>query len=750
MWAHMHDPPPRPSEVDPALAGFDAVVGRALAKDPVARFPSASDLTRAVREGFAGTGPVARPGPAAPVKLPHPPTPFLGRERELQDVVELLLGEDVRLVTLTGPGGTGKTRLALRAAEEAAPAFPEGVYWVGLATLRDPDLVLETIARALGAKHGAVEELMGRRALLLLDNFEQVVEAASSLASLLDACPDLSVLVTSRETLRVHAELEYQVPPLETEEAVTLFCRRARQEPSETVAELCRRLDNLPLAVELAAARAKALSPTQILERLSSRLDLLKGGRDADPRQETLRATIDWSYDLLAPDEQQLFRRLSVFAGGCVLEAAEEVCGADVDTMQSLLEKSLLRLADERYWMLETIREYGASRLETTAESAAVHGRHLTYVLDLALDADARMTGSEQSRQLTRVEVEHANVRRALAWGVENDPERALRLAVALQRYFYVHGHSAEGLRALELALEGAPDAPPQLRARALRAAGSLAGGIGDVVRGRAYLESSLEPLRNLSDRRELAVALNNLGAVASRQADVDGARAFLVESLELKRELGDRHGTAMSLSNLGMVEAKASNLEVARASQEEALATFRELGDESAIINSLIALAEVSLLREERVQARAFLDEALLLSEGIGDRAAAVEALALVARVALADGDGATARDAAGQAAEHASALDDDAYTIVVALEAAADVFVDQEALTQAVGLRATAARVRAESGMAPWPVERRQSDRTLERARDLLPPDVYARASAAGSSSPTDDALALAASLA
>ena len=242
---------------------------------------------------------------------------------------------------MTGPGGSGKTRLALEAAATLVPEYKAGVFWIGLASLRDPSLVTATMAQLLGAKDGLAEHIGEREMLILVDNLEQVIAAAPELSSLTQSCPNLTLLVTSRELLRLQGEVEYPVPPLANTEAVSLFCERAQTEVSEEIAELCRHLDNLPLAVELAAARAKALSPAQILERISQRLDLLKGGRDADPRQQTLRTTIDWSYDLLSEDEQQLFRRLSVFSGGCTLEATDAVCEADLDTLQSLVEKSL-------------------------------------------------------------------------------------------------------------------------------------------------------------------------------------------------------------------------------------------------------------------------------------------------------------------------------------------------------------------------------------------------------------------------
>ena len=303
------------------------------------------DIERAVPLFQLGEGTFPPLKTISNTNLPRPASSFVGREQELAEVLSRI-EQGARLLTLTGPGGTGKTRLALEAAATLVPDYKAGVFWVGLASLRDPALVSETISQALGAKDGLAEHIGERELLLLLDNLEQVIEAAPELSALLQACPNLTLLVTSRELLRVAGEVEYPVPPLASPEAVSLFCERAQLEPSEEIAELCARLDNLPLAVELAAARTKALSPTQILERLSHRLDLLKGGRDADPRQQTLRATIEWSYDLLSAAEQELFARLSVFAGGCTLEAAEEVCDADLDTLQSLVEKSLVRFTE--------------------------------------------------------------------------------------------------------------------------------------------------------------------------------------------------------------------------------------------------------------------------------------------------------------------------------------------------------------------------------------------------------------------
>ena len=310
--------------------------------------------------------------------LPVPSTPFLGRERELSEVLKLLSREDVRILTLTGPGGTGKTRLAAQVAGLASGQYPHGVWWVPLAPLRDPELVLATAEQALGARNGLAEHIVEKRLLLLFDNFEHMIEAAAGLAELLASCPNLDLLVTSREPLHISGEQEYSVPPLRHEEGVGFFVTRARAvepdfELDEAVTEICRGLDDLPLALELAAARVKVLSPKQILARLDQRLPLLTGGaRDAPERQRTLRATIEWSYELLTREEQHLFARLSVFVGGCTLEAVEEVAGADLDTLQSLVDKSLLRLSEDRYWMLETIREYAGERLDAAVRRRTV------------------------------------------------------------------------------------------------------------------------------------------------------------------------------------------------------------------------------------------------------------------------------------------------------------------------------------------------------------------------------------------
>ena len=375
--------------------------------------------------------------------LPRPASSFVGREAELAEVVGRIEG-GARLLTLTGPGGSGKTRLALEAASTLVPEYKAGVFWVGLAPLRDHALVTETIAQTLGSKNGLQEHIAKRELLLLLDNLEQVIESAPELSALVTSCPNLTLLCTSRELLRVSGEVEYAVPPLQEPEAVSLFCERSQLESSEEIAELCARLDALPLAIELAAARAKALSPAQILERLSQRLDLFKGGRDADPRQQTLRATIEWSYELLSPEEQVRFARLAVFRGGCTLEAAEEVCGADLDTLQSLVEKSLLRFTNERYWMLETIREYASERLEDSGEAEELRRQRGDYFLAFAEEA-FEVTGSRRP-WWDRLEADHDNLRTVLDW-LESvgRTQEALQLAGALYRFWSTRGYLLEG-----------------------------------------------------------------------------------------------------------------------------------------------------------------------------------------------------------------------------------------------------------------------------------------------------------------
>jgi predicted ATPase len=383
-----------------------------------------------------GEGDFPAPASLGTTNLPVQPTPFVGRERELEEALALLRDPHVHLLTLTGPGGSGKTRLALQVAAEAAADYPDGVFWVSLQALRDPEQVAPTIAQAVGARHELALHMAGKRALLLLDNFEQVVDAAQRIGDLCARLPNLTLLVTSREPLHLAAEREYPVPPLREREAVTLFGERARAvkpdfADDDVTLEICRRLDCLPLALELAAARAKTLSTEDLLRRLDRRLPLLTGGpRDAPERQRTLRATISWSYELLTPDAERLFAGLAVFAGGCTLEAAEEVCQTDVDSIAELVDKSLLRREGQRYFMLETIGEFARERLVESGDLEELRRRHAEYYLQLARSVGDLIRSPQAAALLDRLERDHDNLRAALAWLSGEAPDRDLRIGV--------------------------------------------------------------------------------------------------------------------------------------------------------------------------------------------------------------------------------------------------------------------------------------------------------------------------------
>jgi predicted ATPase len=474
--------------------------------------------------------------------LPIQPTPLIGRVRELEEILALVRAH--RLVTLTGPGGSGKTRLGLQAAAELVQEFRDGVWFVSLAALRDPTAVVPTIGQTLGVTQAETVEqhLESKETLLLLDNFEQLLDAAADVAELLERAPEVKVLVTTRARLHLAGEREYVVPPLAAEDAVALFAERVRAakpafEPDEHVSEICRRLDNLPLAVELAAARTKVLLPAQLLERLQRTLPLLSGGsRDAPERQRTLRTTIDWSYELLGDEEKQLFRRLAVFAGSFDVDAAEEVCEADLDTLASLVDKSLLRQSVEgRFFMLATIREYAAERLDEDPEADALRRRHANHVLRVAEGAMALHRQGHEA-----LEAEHANARGALDFlCASGDAELALRLAIAFADYWFVRGYVREGRRRVEEALTLAGGAPANLRLDALGKASALARVAGDAEVAATHASAAVTLARELEDQSALAVALTALGDALVNAGDYDGGFSIYEEALSLARETG-------------------------------------------------------------------------------------------------------------------------------------------------------------------------------------------------------------------
>ena len=547
--------------------------------------------------------------------LPRPASSFVGRERELSEVVARI-EEGRRLVTLTGPGGTGKTRLALEAAATLIPEYKAGAFWVGLASLRDPTLVTETIAQTVGAKDGLADHIGEREMLLLLDNLEQVIEAAPDLSSVLQACPNLTLLVTSRELLRVQGEVEYPVPPLAEAEAVSLFCERSQTEASEEIAELCRRLDNLPLAVELAAARTKALTPPQILERLSGRLDLLKGRRDADARQQTLRATIEWSYELLTPEEQQLFARLAVFAGGCTVEAAEEVCDADLETLQALVEKSLVRFTDGRYWMLETIREFASERLDESSQLAELGRRHAAHYLSLAERSEGE--GSEETT-VRRLAHEHDNFRSALAWLTRaRKADGALRLVCALGNYWNVRGYLFHEARShVEAALAIDAEQPPALRARVLAIASDCARLQGDVADATRFCEESLALSRQVGDSDGVARALHELGEAAMAEERFDRAIQLFEEAVAVARAAGRDGGG--SVGNLGYIALLQGDYGRSKMLSDEAAELFRKRRHESGVLVGLSNSAQAALLLGSMDEARLRLRECLVRAAEVG-----------------------------------------------------------------------------------------------------------------------------------
>ena len=619
LWAHLNEPPPLPSETRAELGdAFDGIVERSLAKDPGARFQSVAELASALA---SDAPPAPRRLSTTPVStnLPRPASSFVGRERELQEVISRIEA-GARLLTLTGTGGTGKTRLALEAASSFVADYNTGVFWVGLAALRDPALVPEAIAQTLGATDGLAEHIGEQELLLLLDNLEHVIEAAPELGSLLSACPNLTILVTSRELLRIQGEVEYSVPPLAEPDSIALFCARSGLEPSAEIVELCARLDSLPLAVELAAARTKALSPAQILERLSDRLDLLTGGRDADPRQQTLRATLEWSYDLLSPAEQELFARLSVFAGGCTLEAAEEVAGADLDTLQSLAEKSLLRFSNERYWMLETIREYAEEALVKNAEAEDVAERHAKHFLGLAETAEPELWAQHTDPWLPRLDVEEANFRAALGWAIRGEEaEVAVRIAGSLYPFWEIRARHGEARGWLDraLALGGAVD--PGRRARALVAAGRATSWQFDWPTAITLLDEAAELSRKLDDLDGVGRCLGFIGHLRLFTGDIAGAAEALSEGVELARSTGDHRALARALYNAAWVPTEERDFDRAREMFEEAAGIARAEDMKPNLALCLMRLGYSEALAGHFESAASRLSEAVVLLDELG-----------------------------------------------------------------------------------------------------------------------------------
>ena len=707
----------------------------------------------------------------SPNNLPVQLNSFIGRSREIGEVKQLLSNE--RLLTLTGPGGSGKTRLALQVAAEMIEHFHDGVFFVALAPITDPGLVASTIAHPLGitetAGRSMVESLkdylQSKSLLLLLDNFEQVISAAPFVAELLVACSELKIFVTSREGLRISGEVEYSVPPLELPNltqlpsleslsqypAVELFIQRAQavkpdfritNDTALAVAEICYRLDGLPLAIELAAARIKLLPPRAMLARLEHRLEFLTGGaRDLPARQQTLRNAIAWSYDLLNENEQKLFRRLSVFVGGCTVDAVEAVAGDDppgvsvLDQLGSLLDKSLLREVggtngEPRFVMLEMLREFGLEQLEASGEQETIRHRHANFFLALAEQAEASLESAEQVQWMHRMEQEHDNLRAALEWSktAEDAGEICLRLAGTLGLFWEVRGYFSEGRERLAAVLtiktaQGRKAAHAKLLARTAE----LAFRQSDYPATISFAGESLAIYREVGDKQGIASSLIKLGNAATEVGDYGIASEFLEEALTIWRDLEDKHGTARALISLGWNSLRPGDYHLANVRLEEALALSRELEDTRGMGFELAGLGEVALRQGDTERAARLVEESLELRRHLGNKWGVGVSLGILGWVAMREGDWNRAIARLGESLEVRREIGDKSGC-AWCLERLAEVALAQGQAEKAVRLFAAGAELRASISSVIDPVDQLEYESKIISLRAELEEERFA----------------------